>query len=210
MTATTPRKPRARKPPEPVNNWVLCYNYCAGPFTAAAAARRLATHERSTCTHTHEIITSATKPVTAAERDTMRAQWDAPVLSDPLDEEANAERDQLGLDLAAAILAAPIGARIGNLRVDTGGWSKERADAADKAGPAGSPEWIAALGPFEHATLTADGKPAWRTAWCPHVAGGTDVPVEEWVRYEHWTAEGCKRHGYVHADPGCRKLIQTG
>jgi hypothetical protein len=205
MTAAA-RKPRSRKAPVPATSWVLCYNFAAGPFTAAAAARRLLTHERSTCTHAHEVVTSATRPVTAAERDTMRANWDAPFLADPDDEEANAERSTLTLDLADAILAAPLRARIGEMTVDTGGWSKERADVARAAGPAGSPEWFAALGHHEHATLTADGKPAVRDAWC--TCPNDDVAAADWIRYEVWEAAGCTRHGFVHA--GCRKLLQTG
>jgi hypothetical protein len=196
----------------PVNSWVVCYDYAAGPFTADAAARRLVNHGKSICGHAHEVIVSATRPVTAAERDTMRAQWDAPFLADPSDEEANAERSQLTADLAAAILAAPLydrvsmeRTRVGDMRIAGAGWSVERGKLADAAGPAGSPEWTAALGVHEHATLTSDGNGAIREAWCacrPQPSAGT------WVRYEYWTAEGMERHGFV--CPECRRLLQAG
>ena len=83
---------------------------------------------------------------------------------------------------------------------------RERGQQADAAGAPGSPEWIAALGVHEHATLTGDGHGAIREAWC--TCAGGNVDVAEWVRYEYWTAAGMERHGFVHAT--CRRLLQAG
>jgi hypothetical protein len=143
---------------------------------------------------------------TARTLEDLRAEWDKPHLADPNDTAANGARTLLTRELAAAILAADLGATAGGMTVDTGGWSKERADAARAAGPAGSEEWRAALGAFEHATLTADGQPANRGAWC--TCPNDDVAAADWIRYEVWVPAGCERHGFVHAT--CRKLLQTG
>ena len=107
--------------------------------------------------------------------------------------------------LAALILAAPLRTRIGELIVDTGGWSRERGLYADMLADRGTPAWVAALGDHEHATLTGDGHAAIRTQWC---ACEAEFRESEWVRYEYWTARGCEHHGYVHSE--CRKLLQVG
>jgi hypothetical protein len=152
------------------------------------------------------MATAATR--TLAE---LRAEWDAPFTADPRDDTASAGRTSLTRDLAAAILAADLydpvrgdRTQVGDLFINSGGWSREPAAAADAAAAAGTPEWIAALGPHEHATLTSDGGSANRAQWCR--CGDPDVL--EWVRYEHWTASGCEAHGYVHRE--CRRLLQVG
>jgi hypothetical protein len=64
-------------------SWVVCDEYAAGPFTAAAAAvNRLDTIARSTdsrtCRLPHTIVTSDVKPVTVADRERQkRAAADA-------------------------------------------------------------------------------------------------------------------------------------
>lgn len=151
---------------------------------------------------------------TAADTRTLaelRAEWDAPLAAGPRDEVASAARTSLTRTLAAAILAADLldpvrgdRTQVGDLFISSAGWSRERAAAADAAAEAGTPEWIAALGTHEHATLTGDGGSANRARWCR--CGDPDVL--EWVRYEHWTASGCEAHGYVHRE--CRRLLQAG
>jgi hypothetical protein len=131
--------------------------------------------------------------------------WSAPFLADPSDEAANAARAAQTRQLAAAILAAPVGAKVGAMTLVTAGWSRERGDQADAVAGPGSEAWITALGAHEHATLTADGKSANRQAWC-ECPGLNDF--ENWVRYEGWTARGCEAHGFVCGT--CRRLAQTG
>lgn len=141
----------------------------------------------------------------AAELAAAHAAWSEPFLSDPRDEAANTARTVQTREVARLLLAAPLRTEVGGLTVFTAGWSRERGDAADAAGPAGTPEWYAALGDHEHATLTSDGGAADRTRWCecrPQPRG------ETWARYEHWTEQGLERHGYV--CPACRRLTQTG
>ena len=135
----------------------------------------------------------------------LHAAWSAPFLADPRDEAANAARTAQTREVARLLLAAPLRTKVGGLTVFTAGWSKERADQARAAREAGSPEWFAALGDHEHATLTSDGGAADRWHWCecePFPAG------ETYVRYEHWSERGMERHGYV--CPDCRRLTQTG
>jgi len=184
--------------------WVVCDGYAAGPYTPDAAPRVKAKHDAApACAHSHEIVTSRTKPVTASELRAMRAEWDAPFLADPADEAACAERRALGEALAAATLAAKLMTRIGDLTVVEAGWSRETCDHADSIATPGSAEWIAALGAHEHATLTADGKPAIRDGWCR-----CSESLDTWVRYEGWTAEGRTAHGFVCGT--CRKITQVG
>ena len=142
--------------------------------------------------------------------DDLLRQWNAPFTADPFDEHAWDGRKQLTRDLAAAILAAPLGdengrTRVGGLQIATAGWTQARGDYANSvASSVTDPQkWIAALGTHEHATLTADGQGANRASWC-WCAGGP----AEWVRYEYWTAEGREGHGFVCAE--CRRLVQTG
>lgn len=133
------------------------------------------------------------------------AAWSEPFLADPSDEAACAASAAQTREVAGLLLAAPLRTEVGGMIIYTGGWSRERADKADAAGEPGSPEWIAALGDHEHATLTGDGRAANRTRWCecePQPAG------ETWIRYEHWTERGMDRHGFV--CPSCRRLTQTG
>jgi len=158
-------------------------------------------------------MTAATTTTTLALAE-LRAEWDLPYLADPADDIAWAARRQLTRELAAAILASDLWdaerqerARAGDLRIARAGWSRERGEQADAAGEPGTPEWKAALGAHEHATLTGDGGGAIREAWCECVTRGA-VPFTEWVQYEHWTAEGREAHGFVHE--GCRRLLQAG
>jgi hypothetical protein len=141
----------------------------------------------------------------SAELASLRAGWDAPFTGEDYDARGAQTRK-----LAALILAAPLRTRVGELIVDTGGWSRERGLHADSVAERGTPEWIAALGDHEHATLTGDGHAAVRSEWC--VCAEEDElgsrPAEQWVRYEYWTARGCEYHGYVHSV--CRKLLQVG
>ena len=156
---------------------------------------------------------AATVTTTTRTLDSLRAEWDAPFLADPRDETANAARASLTRELAAAILAADLfdiermeRTRVGHMQIAGAGWSKERGEQADATAEPGSPEWTAALGTHEHATLTSDGKSAIRDAWC--TCANDDVCAGQWVRYEQWTERGCERHGYVHSE--CRRLLQAG
>jgi len=130
-----------------------------------------------------------------------RAKWDAPADGTG----THGARLSLTRTLARLILEAPLRTRVGDLTVYTGGWSRERGQYADSVGEAGSPEWIAALGTHERATLTSDGRAANREQWCQCGEPASDA---EWVRYEHWTAAGRVAHGFVHSE--CRRLLQTG
>jgi hypothetical protein len=140
----------------------------------------------------------------------LRAQWDAPFTGDAFDTAAWAARSALTRELAAAILAAPLAAsrtQVGGMFIVLAGWSRERDFAVSAVALPGTPEWRAALGPHEHATLTSDGKGANRSKWC--TCPNDDVSAaDQWVRYEYWTAEGCERHGFVHSE--CRRLLQAG
>jgi hypothetical protein len=197
------------------NQWVVCDDYAAGPFTPDAVGQVLAKYERSICPNKgqHQIVTSDRKPVTVAKLRTMYTAWSEPYDGDPDDDRAYAERAAQTRELAAALLA--VGARThgmitlcgvdGELTVNTGGWSKDAADRADAAAEAGSESWRAALGPYEHATLTDGGGAAITDAWC-RCLGREDVV--DWVRYEQWTVEGRVGHGFV--CPDCRKLVQVG
>jgi hypothetical protein len=127
------------------------------------------------------------------------AEWDTPCLGDDW-----AGRAAQTHRLAMLIMAAPLLTEVGGLVVNTGGWSRKTSDRADAAGKPGSDAWYAALGDHEHATLTADGRGADRSAWC----ASPDETAANWVRYEGWTAAGCVAHGFVCGD--CRKLVQTG
>lgn len=204
MTATATRT---------ADQWVICQDYAAGPFVPDAVDQVIAKYDRSGCPHKghHRVIVSAQKPVTLAKLQTMYANWSQPFLADPSDKHADAERAADTADLAAAILE--VGAREpqivhlygfdGPMVLNGGGWSKETADAADAAAPVGIAEWKAALGPYEHVTLTADGQGAIRDTWCECGTG-----AEDWVRYEGWTVQGMVAHGFVCGT--CRKITQTG
>lgn len=121
--------------------------------------------------------------------------------------------DWIPLHIARAqeILAAPLGTVIdspdGRLSKAAGSWSKETSERASTAVGEGADHaaWIAALGPHEDATLTADGRGAHVDSWC---TCPTEPPSEAWTRYERWTAQGRAGHGYV--CPRCRYLTQTG
>ena len=143
----------------------------------------------------------------------LRIWWDTPFCGAPSDSTATAARTALSRQLAAAILAADLldekagtRTRVGEMFIASAGWSRERGDAACAAAEPGTPEWRAALGVPEHATLTGDGQGANRGAWC--TCPNDEVFAEQWIRYEHWTAAGCERHGFVHST--CRRLLQTG
>lgn len=147
---------------------------------------------------------TGTLPLPAtAELDAARAEWDKPYTGPP---GPCPERSAQTKALAALILAAPVGTKIGPLVKNQGGWSEANGAKADAAGTPGSPAWRAALGPHEDATLTGDGGGAIRTGWCG--CKGAFADADGWVRYEVWTAAGQERHGFVCA--ACRKLLQTG
>jgi hypothetical protein len=113
-------------------------------------------------------------------------------------------------ELVALLMAAPLRTEVGGLIVDTGGWSLAAADAVDAVHEHGSRAWVDALDatPHTRVTLTSDGGPAARQAWCEC----PDIDATEWVRYEFWTTEGGidRRHGFVCPRPDCRKITQTG
>jgi hypothetical protein len=116
--------------------------------------------------------------------------------------------------IARRIMAAPVthppaivDLPDGPLKVVSGGWTVEAGIRADAAGKPGSAEWKAALGPHDREViLTSDGRSANREEWCTE----HDAPMEKWVRYERWTPEGRRSHGYVCPTLTCRQLVQTG
>lgn len=185
-------------------HWVVCGDWANGPYTPDAAQRTENRHNDSACKLPHRVVTSGVKPSTESEIAPVRAEWDQPFLADPSDDAAFAARQALTVDLAALILRAPLPTRAGGLTIYTGGWSREHGDAAAAAGEPGSAAWITALGAYEHATLTGDGKAAQRDGWC-HCPG---QPADSWVPYESWTAAGRVAHGFV--CQSCRALIQVG
>lgn len=188
------------------NRWVVCDDYVAGPFTEAAAVTAKARHDASaSCSHEHEVVIAGRRPVALNDLRSLRANWDHPFLADPADEAAAAERREQTYDLAAGLLAAPLGARVGGMTVAAGGWSKATADAADKIAVPGSPEWTVLLGIREHVRLTADGGQAYFERWCSCAAAASMTGA---VRYEYWTVAGMTSHGYV--CPACRRLLQAG
>jgi hypothetical protein len=192
------------------DRWVVCDDYAAGPYTEAAATQALARYDTAPgCPFTnHQVVVSATKPVTLAELRTMRAEWDNwhdPFLSGMSQELVLEARKAATRELAAAILTFRRHTPVGNLILTSAGWSREAADRANAAAVTGTPEWFAALGAYEHATLTEDGRSARRDAWCPCPE---DDSAGTWVRYEYWTARGMEAHGYV--CPECRRLTQAG
>ncbi len=63
----------------------------------------------------------------------------------------------------------------------------------------------AALGPYQVATLTDDGRQAVTRGWC---SCGRSGNAATWARYERWTEKGLDGHGYVCRN--CRYLTQTG
>jgi hypothetical protein len=182
--------------------WVVCDSYAAGPYTTQAAERALARYDSSVCGAKHRVVASRTKPVTVSELQVMRADWEHYEPSGDGWWSTVEGRTQQTRELAAAILAAPLGTPVGDVKLTSGGWSKETANRADATALVATPEWYDTLGPREHATLTGDGRSALHEAWCqcPDPAG--------WVAYERWTAEGRIAHGFVHET--CRRLIQTG
>ncbi|MFD9964905.1 hypothetical protein [Amycolatopsis sp. NPDC058986] len=117
----------------------------------------------------------------------------------------------LHIALAREILAADLRTVVdtpdGRLVKARGGWSKQKCEHADRAANVSSDPkgWAAALGPHEHATLTADGRGARTDSWCQCEPEPT---AETWIRYERWTMQGRAVHGYL--CPGCRGLTQTG
>lgn len=201
---TTVKTARTRKPALR-NQWVVCDSYVAGPYTAEVAQRVYQKASTSMCSDQHRIITSARKPVPAADLRALRAEWDLPFPVDYTDEDPYTDRTALTRELAEGIMAAQLGTRLGELTIVAGGWSKTTADRADADYEPGTPEWMQALGPREHATLTSDGRAVNRDAWCrctcPEKPG-------QWVEYEGWVPSGRQAHGF--ACGTCRKVIQTG
>lgn len=148
------------------------------------------------------MTTARTVPAGLTER---YAAWDAPWTGDPFSDADSAARTAETKALAALILAAPLGTRLGAMTVVSGGWSAEQAALADQAKePYGSPEWYAALGARDRVVLTGDGRSANYQQWCEQ----PDGPHGDWVRYTRWTAQGQVAHGFVCSR--CRKLTQTG
>ena len=95
----------------------------------------------------------------------------------------------------------------GPLILFTAGWSKETSQRHPDlltAPDVNIAEWRAAMGPYEHATLSADGR-GLTARWCQ--CKPEPMP-ETWVRYERYTTEGRAAHGYV--CPTCRHITQTG
>lgn len=113
-------------------------------------------------------------------------------------------REILSARMVATIITAD-----GPLIKCAAGWTAEsgaRADAA--ADPVAQPaEWLAALGPHDHVTLTQDGRTVHTDGWCG-CATASESEGDNWVRYERWTPEGRLAHGYV--CPDCRHITQTG
>lgn len=128
--------------------------------------------------------------------------WDGPRDGDPFSEADCAARGDQTRQLAALILAAPTGTHIAHMQKNGGSWDGSAEARADAAGPAGTPEWYAALGAHSQATLTTDGRGARRDAWCR-----CNTPVTRWVRYEVYTAAGQEAHGFI--CPDCRSITQT-
>lgn len=135
--------------------------------------------------------------------DEIAAEKQALIMADPFNPAVSAKITTLTREYAAVLLALPLNSKADGLIVYTGGWSLERAAEADAVGQPGTDAWYAALGSHQHATLTSDGRDAVRTAWCQGCPG-----ADQWVRYEHWTTEGCHAHGFVCAS--CRRITQTG
>jgi hypothetical protein len=196
------RKPAA---PPVVRHWIVCADYAQATAGEPAGQRRVAEIERTgACPYEHRVVASATKPEPSPSLSERYRAWSAPFLADPRDEEANAARTRETRELAAEILGAPAGTKVGPMTIAAAGWSAETAEAASQAGEPGSPEWTAALGTHEDALLTSDGKPVIRSAGCSHMPA---PPGESWIRYEVFTAKGMKIHGY--ACPRCRRWIQA-
>jgi len=114
------------------------------------------------------------------------------------------------VERARRYLAMPMGSTVdtpdGPLTVAGGAWTPQAAARADAAGPPGTGVWLDALGPRDlEVRLTADGRNVDTRSWCQC----TPQPGwDRWVRYERWTPEGRKAHGW--ACPGCRHLVQSG
>jgi hypothetical protein len=138
------------------------------------------------------MTTTAALPTSpaSAELTAARARWDA---AEPAP------------GIADLILAAPCATLVGGLVVKSHGWDAADGDRADAAGPAGSPEWHAALGQPRHAELTADGLYASPTTWCRCYP---DPTPGAWIAYETWTRAGRVAHGYICRT--CRNLLQAG
>lgn len=129
--------------------------------------------------------------------------WTGPWDGDPFSEADCAARGDQTRTLAASILAAPVGAQIGPMNKNHGGWDADAGRRADAAGAPGSDEWRAALGTHTEATLTGDGRGARRDMWCR-----CNTPLIRWVRYEVYTAAGQEAHGFI--CPDCRGITQAG
>lgn len=136
----------------------------------------------------------------------LHAAWSAPFLADPSDDAASAARGEQTRELAGLVLAAGTRARVGDLTIVAGSWSRKQADYAySVADPAVDLDaFEAALGSFSDATLTSDGDYVARDLWCRCASSA----AAGWVRYEGWTAEGRSAHGF--ACPSCRALAQVG
>ena len=131
--------------------------------------------------------------------------WSHPWLTGPFDDAAMLARSERTRQLAAECCWPRRWVPRSRAWSSTpAGWSRERGAEADAAGDARSPEWLAALGPHEHATLSADGRAAVRDQWCQCAS----TPAVGWARYEHWTARGRESHGFV--CPASHRLTQAG
>lgn len=154
---------------------------------------------------------SVTTTTATPDLSELHRAWSEPFLASPRDDAANEARSAQTRALAAAILTADLldagtggRTRVGSLHLADTGWSRERGAAAARQ-PAGSAAWRADLGVPERATLTSDGEPVSRTAWCVCVP---QPSASTWVRYEAWVPEGRVAHGF--ACPSCRRITQTG
>jgi hypothetical protein len=103
---------------------------------------------------------------------------------DPFDESGDYRR------LAALLAAAPVGTQVP-------GEYMPALTVAEKTYTGVTGRWV---------RLTGDGLPAQPTIWCR-----CQPPPDDWTYYETWTERlGRQAHGWVHTDPACRRLVQSG
>jgi hypothetical protein len=141
--------------------------------------------------------------ITPADLTAAYQAWTGPWAGDPFSEADCADRGHQTRQLAAAILAAPVGTHIGPMTKNHGGWDADAGRRADATADPGSDEWRAALGAHTTATLTGDGRGARRDMFCR-----CNTPVTRWVRYEAYSAAGQEAHGFI--CPDCRGITQAG
>ncbi|WP_149264326.1 hypothetical protein [Actinomadura sp. K4S16] len=106
---------------------------------------------------------------------------------------------------AAEILALPLRARHGELKVAMRTWSAELQDRAEElaAQDATTREIAEALGTPREVVLTGDGRHAHLGEVCDAARHARLIP------YEHWTAEGLVSRGFVCHQTFCRRVVPT-